>query len=216
MNVYFISGIGADERLFTHIRLPAGFYPYYIKWIEPLRNESIEAYAARLTGQMDFSRPAVIIGLSVGGIMASEIAKIHPVLTVLISSVPVASHLPPYYTWARRLGIMKALPGSFFKLTVTCKHALLMRSRENRKIVFRVIWSGNNRFIRWAMNAVLHWDNEELPVPYTHIHGTRDVVFPVRYTKPTHIIQGGHMLVMNHPEKINAILRDALLNVKML
>lgn len=216
MNVYFISGIGADERLFMHIRLPEGFQPCHVKWIEPLYKESIEAYAARLAVQMDLTRPAVIIGLSLGGIMASEIAKIHPVLTVLISSVPVASHLPPYYTWARRMGIMKALPGSFFKLTATCKHALLMRSRKNRKIVFRVIWSGDNRFIHWAMNAVLRWKNEAAPHPYIHIHGTRDEVFPVRYTKPTHIIQGGHMLVMNHPEKINAILRDALLNVKML
>lgn len=31
--VYFISGIGADYRFFTHIQLPEGYEAHYIHWI---------------------------------------------------------------------------------------------------------------------------------------------------------------------------------------
>jgi len=212
MNVYFISGIGADERLFTHIRLPEGFVSRHITWVPPLHKESLAAYAARLAAQIDASRPFMVIGLSLGGIMASEIAKIHlPALTVLVSSVPLSRQLPPYYRLARRIGLMKLLPGSFFKLTAISKHAMFMKSKANRRLMYRVIWSGNNRFIQWAMNAVLQWENDKIPSPFVHIHGTRDEVFPIKYTKPTHIIHGGgHMLVMNYPEKINSILAEVL------
>ena len=71
----------------------------------------------------------------------------------------------------------------------------------------------NASIIHWAMDAILKWKSEDLTSSYTHIHGTRDEVLPVRFTKPTHFItKGGHLLVMNRAGEVNAILREVLVN----
>lgn len=46
---------------------------FQIEWIEPLPNETIEQYAKRLAQCIDTSQPYVIIGVSFGGLIATEI-----------------------------------------------------------------------------------------------------------------------------------------------
>jgi pimeloyl-ACP methyl ester carboxylesterase len=216
LNVYFISGIGADYRLFTYLQLPEGFEKSYIHWVPPHHDEKLKDYALRLAEQIDTSQPFILAGLSLGGIMAVEIAKkIPPVCTVLISSVPVTAHLPRYYKLAHRLHLSKWVPASLLKAATTIKHSLTMRSSANRKLMRDVIRSGDDRFIEWALNAVLEWENTTIPHPFYHIHGTRDEVFPISLTHPTHIVpKGGHMFLMSQPEVVNAILREIFTPLK--
>jgi pimeloyl-ACP methyl ester carboxylesterase len=212
MKAYFISGIGADYRLFTHIRLPEGFETHHIHWIPPGKEETLPTYARRLAGQIDSSEPFVLIGFSLGGIMAVEIAKAYqPVCTIIISSVPISANLPPYYFLADRLRLPKLASPTLMKFLASVKHQLTMRSRGNRKIMREVIWSGDANFISWAINAVLKWENTLTPHPLVHIHGTRDEIFPVSRTKPTYIIpKAPHTLILSHPHIINRLLRDIL------
>ena len=44
MNVYFLSGLGVDERAFKKIHLPESFQIIYINWIKPLPKENISDY----------------------------------------------------------------------------------------------------------------------------------------------------------------------------
>jgi pimeloyl-ACP methyl ester carboxylesterase len=213
MKTYFISGIGADHRLFTHIRLPEGFETHYIHWVTPEPEESLPSYARRLTAQIDTSEPYTLIGFSLCGIMAAEIAKVFPpVSTILISSIPVSSNLPLYYRRAHRLQLQKLASPTLIKALATFKQRLFMRSRENFKIMRDVISQGDDRFIAWAIDAVVNWRNDEMPRPFFHIHGAWDEVFPIRFTQPTHVVpRGGHNLVMNHAPLINGLLREILL-----
>lgn len=212
MKTYFISGIGADYRLFTHIRLPEGFDTHFIHWIPPEPDESLPSYARRLTAQIDTSEPYTLIGFSLGGIMAVEIAKLFaPACTILISSIPVSSNLPPYYRRARRLQLQKLASPTLIKALATFKQRLTMKSRENYKLMREVILDSDDRFIAWALDAVVNWQNDKIPQPFFHIHGTWDEVFPIRYTKPTHIVpRGGHNLVMNQAAIINGLFRQIL------
>ena len=212
INVYFISGIGGDSRLFKHIQLPAGFQVRYVDWINPEKKEPLPGYALRLTAQIDLQQPFVLVGMSLGGIMAVEIAKRYPpVATVLIGSIPVSSHLPGYYTVAGRLRLADLLPPSFFKMTARLKRLLTREKNEDKDMIREVIRDGDPWFIKWGLKAVLEWRNEEIPQPFWHIHGTRDEVFPIWFTKPSHVIpKGGHMLVINHAAEVNRILAEIL------
>jgi pimeloyl-ACP methyl ester carboxylesterase len=212
MNVYFISGIGGDRRLFKHIELPEDFQMRYVDWVLPGQRESLPDYAFRLTEQIDTRQPFILVGLSLGGIMAVEIAKrCPPVATILIGSVPVSSQLPGYYIIARRLRLVKFLPVSFFKGTATVKRLFTREKEEDKKMIRQIIREGNSWFIKWGLNAVLEWRNEYIPQPLWHIHGTRDEVFPVWLTRPSHTIpKGGHMLVVSHSTEVNRILREIL------
>jgi surfactin synthase thioesterase subunit len=132
MKTYFISGIGADYRLFTHIRLPEGFETCYIHWIPPGKDESLPTYARRLAEQIDTSEPFVLIGFSLGGIMAVEIAKVYPpICTIIISSVPVSANLPPFYVLADRLRLSKLASPRLMKLLASAYHLFTMKSRDN-------------------------------------------------------------------------------------
>jgi pimeloyl-ACP methyl ester carboxylesterase len=204
--------MGADHRVFKYLQLPEGYEPSYIQWIPPLKKESLRDYAYRLTQQIETTQPFVIAGVSLGGMLAVEIAKrITPVSTILISSVPVSTHLPKYYRLAGALGLGKLIPATLLKSAAILKHSLMMYPAEKRRLMRQVIWSSDDRFIRWALNAVLEWDNKDIPSPLFHIHGTRDETLPGAMTTPTHIVQkGGHMLLVSRPETVNQFLRDVL------
>ena len=67
-------------------------------------------------------------------------------------------------------------------------------------------------FMRWAMEAIVNWNNEQYPAPYIHIHGSADKILPAAYTKPTHLIKGaGHSLILNRAPEVNEILKEYLI-----
>ena len=49
MVLYFLSGLGADKRIFQKLNLPDQYTIVHIDWIKPVPNESIAAYAQRLS-----------------------------------------------------------------------------------------------------------------------------------------------------------------------
>jgi pimeloyl-ACP methyl ester carboxylesterase len=212
MKLYFISGLGADGRVFKNIQLPPGFSMIHLDWIEPTKNESLPEYAGRLATKIDTGEDFGLVGLSLGGMMASEIAKTHhPVTTILLSSIPVHSCLPGYFHWAYKLKLHKLVPIGFLKTASIFKRKFSPDKPEDKLILKQVIRDTDPVFVRWALNAILTWRNETAPSNCWHIHGSKDEILPIRYTKPTHIIEGGnHLMIMNKADELNKILRQIL------
>lgn len=212
MKAYFISGMAADERVFKYVRLPEGYEIVHLSWIEPRQNEPLPSYAMRMAEKIDTSEPFLLVGLSFGGMLATEIAKRYPpVTTILIASIPLSSHLPGYFRVAANMRLHKIVPIGLVKTAARLKRYITREKNEDKKLLWEIIKSSNPQFIRWSMAAVLGWKNEEMPQSVLHIHGTRDEVLPVRFTTPTHIIpKAGHLMVMSQPEAVNRILHNVL------
>jgi pimeloyl-ACP methyl ester carboxylesterase len=215
LNVYFISGMGADHRAFSFITLPKGYNAVYIHWTAPHKKEKLADYALRLASQIDISTPFILVGLSMGGMMAAEIAKkFPPICTILISSIPVAAQLPPYYRWAGRLHATNLISPSLMKVLKAAarfKQALTWRPSPASQLTCDMLQEVDNDFLRWSMIAVLEWSNSRPPHPLHHIHGTKDRTLPIRFTHPTHVVpKAGHILVMSHPEAVNTFLEEVL------
>src|SRR6476620_8701480 len=209
MKVYFISGIGADYRLFKNIHLPKGYEAEYLHWMTPIKAESISEYAARLSEKIDRYEPHILIGLSLGGIIATEIANLtYPVQTIIFGSVPTHNQLPPWFKYAAKINLHRLIHPSFVKLSAYIKHSLFTKGREDRKFLRQLIRDGDNRFIYWGMDALMKWRNEEIPSNLIHIHGSNDEVFPIRYVKPKYVIKGGHLLVFHHAGEVNKLLEE--------
>jgi pimeloyl-ACP methyl ester carboxylesterase len=208
VKVYFFSGLGADRSVFRHIHLPAGYEPIYIDWISPLENESLSSYSLRLTNHIDFTEPFSLIGLSMGGMIAVEIAsRQKPAHLVLISSIPSSSQLPPYYRMLARIKLHRILPISCFLKGAVLKRFFTSESNEDKRLVKNMISKADVSFIRWGMEAIVNWRMNTIPENITHIHGSSDEILPRRFTKPTFIIPGaGHLMVLTRSSEINKIL----------
>jgi pimeloyl-ACP methyl ester carboxylesterase len=217
MNTYFISGIAADGRLFRHIRLPTGFDAVYLNWNKPHPDESLKSYADRLAEKINVQEPFVLIGTSLGGIVAAEIAlKYNPIAVIIIGSVPVVSQLPGYFRLAEKLKLYKLFPGSFYKFSAKVKHHLTRENPEDKKIIIKMISETDPAFISWGIRAVLKWRNRQIPKSLYHIHGTRDEVFPYGCTSPTHTVyKGDHVIVITRHEEVNNMLAEIFLTISL-
>jgi len=214
VKVYFISGLAATGNIFRNIKLPQYCEAVYLDWIPPEKNESLPQYALRLSQKIDTSKPFSLMGLSFGGMLAVEIAKVlNPSCLILISSIPSFQHLPYYYKWAGKLRLHKIIPVSFIRSASVLKRFFTTETKEEKKMLKAMITNSDAHFIRWAINAILTWKNTEIPKNVLHIHGTKDGILPMRFTKPTHNIKkGGHLLVLSRAEEINKILAKVLAN----
>ncbi|RAJ83500.1 hypothetical protein CLV59_103468 [Chitinophaga dinghuensis] len=213
-HLYLISGLGADERVFQHLQFPPDYELHYLPWIPPLPDESISSYAARMAESITTDGPVSLLGLSFGGIMSVEIAKIRPVSqNILISSIKNTQEKPGYFNWVLRLHLLQ-LPDFliFQNRRFVVERYMDVQSAEEKELLRAYLAKKDYAYTRWAVNVMLHWQNEYLPENLVHINGDKDHPFPIKYVHPTHIIHnGGHFMVMNRAEEISRILAENLL-----
>ncbi|MCL6523163.1 MAG: alpha/beta hydrolase [Thermoflavifilum sp.] len=213
LDVYFISGLGADQRIFQHIQLQR-CRQHALHWITPHRHESMQAYARRLSAQIHTTQP-LLIGMSFGGMMAIEISRILQVKgVILISSVKTRAELPPYFQLLHVFPVHRWLPYSWLQALGIRWGKWLFGPQcpSTHHILNEVIRHTDETFFRWAWQRVISWKTSYLPERLIHIHGNRDHMLPLCFIKKVdHVIPGGtHLMVLDHAEEINPILQQLI------
>ena len=111
VKVYLIAGMGADTRIFNRIDIPAEYEVIPVDWIEPHKTDTLTNYAQKLIYQYDIRPNNIVIGNSLGGMLAIEIAKkLSLKKTILISSIKTIDEAPWYFGVFRRLPVYKMVP----------------------------------------------------------------------------------------------------------
>lgn len=211
--VYIFSGLGADERAFHFIRLD-DYNVNFIKWILPGNNESIECYAERLATQITAPDP-IFIGLSFGGMIAIEVAKIiKPIQLILIASAKGKQEIPFYYKLAGRFKIHKLLPVTFLTMPSMITNWFFgILNQEDKQLLAAILRETDKQFLKWAIDKIVNWRNKVLPANCTHIHGTSDRILPYGFVKAdVTIYGGGHFMTVNKAAALNKILFELLEN----
>ena len=209
--VYFISGLGADERAFQSLELK-GIEPIHLSWMEPKKNETMQAYAKRMAARITTPDP-IIVGLSFGGMMAIEIAKCISVKKIiLISSAKNNKELPPYFTICRYVPLHKLLPLRLISLhTKGMFYVFGTRTEEQKKNLQNIIKGTVSGFNKWAIDKVVKWNNKDTPKNVIHIHGDTDNLLPYRYIKADYTIEkGGHFMIVNQANELSALLQKLI------
>ena len=210
-HIYCISGFGADERVFS--KLDFGDHPiHFISWLTPVKKESIEQYAKRMGEKIQHDNP-ILLGLSFGGIMCIEIAKIiktHKV--ILISSIKSFREMPLWMRLAAKSKLNKFFPLKSFRIIEPIENYNLgIENRDELKLVREYRRNIGQQYTKWAIHQILHWKNEWQPGDLIHIHGDKDHIFPIKNIKADYIIPGGgHFMIMNRAEKVNGIIKELL------
>lgn len=206
--IYFISGLGADFRVFSFLDL-SFCEPVYVDWISPNKNESLESYALRLRETIKEEHPA-IVGISFGGMLATEMAKADPECkVVIISSIKTADQFPSLLRTLKYFPFYKWLPGGFIRASARIiKWFMAEKGKEQKKLLLQIIRDTDMRFVKWAIPAILNWRNKMEPGNVVHIHGTADRVLPLKKLNADHVIKSGtHAMPLYHFENISRLLK---------
>jgi pimeloyl-ACP methyl ester carboxylesterase len=207
--VYFISGLGANRRTFNFLDL-SFCKPVFVDWIEPLKHESLPNYAARLMKGIPEKEP-VIVGLSLGGMLATEMAKLNPrAKVIIISSNKTSLEFPSYL----RLGLYLPLYRWSGKQTQQRYKFLYLwifgaRGEKSKALLKSIMAESNPQLTMRFIDMILRWKNKTVPPNVTHIHGTDDKLLPYRKVKADYTIKGGtHLMIMNNADEISALLKN--------
>lgn len=211
MTVYFIAGLGANKRAFEYLDL-TWCTPVFIDWITPLPKENLAAYALRLRQLITGNHP-VIVGVSFGGMLVTEMAKADPTIkAIIISSNKTYREFPAYLRMWRHLPVYKLLNPKLTKATGGLGLMIFGPQGTKQKETYRKILAETDpAFTSWAIDAILHWKNEIIPPNVTHIHGSGDRLLPAKFVKANYIINNGrHIMIMDKAAELSVLLKTLL------
>jgi pimeloyl-ACP methyl ester carboxylesterase len=209
--IYCISGLGADERAFSRLQIK-GHTIVSLPWLMPRENETIQQYAQRMSEGIKEENP-LLMGLSFGGMMSIEIARLlHADKVILISSIKSADELPFWLRHSGNLNLNRLFPMRSYKILEPIQNIFLgVTANDEKEMVRSYRANAPQQYTDWAINEVLHWTNTWQPPNLFHIHGDNDKMFPIKYVRPTHIVKGGgHFMIMNKAMEVSAAINEII------
>jgi pimeloyl-ACP methyl ester carboxylesterase len=210
--IFLIAGLGADTRLYNNIDLQDHDVTP-VDWIEPNVGDTLSTYAQKLIHQYFITDNSVVIGVSLGGMIAVEIAKqVRLNKVILISSIKTIKEAPWYFKAFNALPLYRLISGSLLaKLGFLIKPVFGKMSAQDAWLFNDMLKKSSPKFIKWAMGAVLKWRNETIPPNLYHIVGDKDLVFNYKNISNATIVKGGtHIMVFDKAKQINKLLKDIL------
>jgi pimeloyl-ACP methyl ester carboxylesterase len=210
--IYLIPGVGANDKIFENLEL-GDYEIVHLKWPKHRKDEHISSYVKKLVPQIKKDTQPILIGMSFGGVVAVELAKlVKPHKTIIISSIKTYHERPLKFLLLSSLKFHRLIPGKLaIEFRFWLQWFLGKLSSHDFKMIDDMIKEINVEFNEWAVDQVINWRNEEYPENITHIHGTRDRIFPHFYIKDAIWIKGGtHFMVVNRAKEISKIIRKEL------
>ena len=211
-DIYFISGLGLDERIFFKLNINSEKI-HHIKWIEPEKNERIESYSFRMMEQIKHRGNVVLIGLSFGGMIAIEIAKLMKVRKVIIiSSIKTKEEIPLLFKIIRYFPIYKWTSPKMRRRTREYWGVMFgLVNKESLDFFEEMFELHSETYKSWGIKQIAIWGNTYYPSHLKHIHGTKDLIFPHKKIENIHLVEGGnHGMVVTHGEVVSSMINNEL------
>lgn len=183
--IHVYPGMGATSAMYG-AAWREGLDAVYHDWPEWRGETTIREWAWRLIDEHGIADGDVLVGSSLGGIVACEVAKLRALrLTVLIGSAVnrneingLIEMLSPFIDFAP-IAFIKAcagkLPGDLTQMFA----------------------ASDPLFVREISKAIFRWDGADAHCPMLRIHGRNDFVISMPESCDC-VLDGGHLLAMTH------------------
>jgi pimeloyl-ACP methyl ester carboxylesterase len=178
----------------------------------PDKGDTMKSYAQKLLPQITEENP-IIMGVSLGGMLATEIADLIPTKKViLISSSKCTKEVPLLYRIAGLLGLLHLVPITLVKHMYFMFYLLFgVKFQYDKELIKAVIRDTDNTFLFRASKMVATWKRKTYNPAIVHIHGTADkILYPHSIKADYWVKGGGHMMIMLNHTEVNAIIKDIL------
>jgi len=215
IHVYMMPGMAANPTIFEYIKLPEEqFKMHWLEWMMPKTNESLQDYAKRMCDKIKHKRP-VLLGVSFGGILVQEMAKIIEVRKlIVVSSVKSKYELPKRMKFAKFTKAYKVLPTQLLGNIQLLKKYAHGKTLKKRIDLYEKYMSFNDKkYLDWAIEKIVTWDQEEPISGAIYIHGDKDMVFTHSCQGNCIVLKGGtHIMIINRFKWFNEHLPRLILD----
>lgn len=216
MNVYFISGMCVNCKVFDEIKLPPGYKKIYIEWYTPNGRETLQEYTRNMAKEINTDEPFILVGYSFGGIIMQEINKfLYSEKNILISSIKIKNERPFLFRVAQTSQILKYIPQKLYTVNKTLSN-IFTKLIYNMSLdeIEKYVSHTSPAYMKWATYQITNWYSDDYCNNLWHIHGTNDQIFPYKLVKDVITIEDGdHLMVMRKADEINQILNTILLDI---
>ena len=211
MKLYVISGLGADKKVFENINFPEKFSEIiFIEWLMPDVNESFQNYVKRMSEPINKDEKFCLLGYSFGGIMVQEINKLKPAeKIVILGSIKSDKEMSVTFHLAKKSRIFTKIPESYFGEKTVKSYAFFRKlfDPKNPKL-WQYFVVQNPTYLKWSINKILEWKSDENP-KVVQILADKDIVFPLKNSKPDYIIKNGtHLFPVTRHKEVSKILEE--------
>ena len=209
-HVYFVPGLAAGREIFRNIRFPENYETHILEWLIPQKNESLAAYALRMSKGIAHDN-VILVGVSFGGVVAQEMSVfLNLKKLVIISSVKSRNELPRRMKFA---GISKAyrlIPTSMILSSENLtKFAVGPKTKKRLALYQKYLHVRNKQYLDWALKEMVTWSRQQPLENVVHIHGNNDMVFPMKYINGCRVVHGGtHIMILNKGREISQKLLE--------
>ena len=157
--VYCMPGMAASPKIFEYIHLPKPYKLHLLSWILPMKEESLSAYAKRMSERVS-AVDSVLIGVSFGGVLVQEMAKhIQVRKVIIVSSIKSRNELPLPIKMARTTNAHKLLPTQWINnLDALALFAFWKGIQKRLKLYQKYLSERNPDYLDWSIDTLVHWD----------------------------------------------------------
>lgn len=213
-NIYFFPGQGSDKRIFDSIQVDNSYNKVFIEYPVPAKNTTLKEFAIQLSSQIDTSINYVLIGVSLGGMICTELNDfMNPKKVIIISSAKNRSELPIRYKFQRVIPIYELFPPRMLKGGAKMMQPIVEPDRKKNNATFKSMLNNKNpKYIKRTIKMIVKWDKQTNIKKNYHIHGTKDHTLPIRKIKDIDVIikKGSHMMTLTRPVDINKAITELL------
>lgn len=213
MDVYLIPGLGADHRLFGKLELP-GHTVHHLDWPVMPVGSSLADFARALAPQVDAATPHALVGVSMGGMVAQELAALTgPERVVIISSWKGPEEMPAAIKMLRGTHPERVLTAAFMRRTIPFVRWQMGVERPEDVALFDALLGVHSiDQLKVQIAACLDWKGPAAPVAgLVHIHGDNDRLMPISSVKGAKVVpDGGHFMVFSKAREVEERLLAAL------
>jgi pimeloyl-ACP methyl ester carboxylesterase len=206
--------MGVDARIFGPQRA-AGLEFESPPMPMPEVGDDLARYARRIRDQLGLDGPCVVGGMSMGGMVACELARITQARCVLlIASCSHRRAIPSYCRLLER--VSRIIPDFLIRRRAAVSARMMSRieglSDEQYRLIHTMATAIEVTKLRRFARMILTWEApRSYPCPIYQIHGERDLVIPLGRLRPEVVVSGGgHLINMTHAGEVNAFVRRYL------
>jgi pimeloyl-ACP methyl ester carboxylesterase len=210
MTLYLLPGVGCDGRLFDRLDLE-GIDAVKLTWPRFQKGGTLKAIAEEVSERVAKDQPHIIAGVSMGGMVAQELAAItHPQKVILISSWTGPHEWNLFTRMNSKLGLHNLIQDWSVRAVRPVKAFIDPREKSIDRLLLDMAIEQGASQLRRGTAAIMRWKGSPWQGPLVRIHGDKDIVTPLRFPVD-HVVKGGqHVMVLTQAEEVGRALRAAI------